>query len=78
MEYMQPWPDEPPLRIQECPVCGGEVEIGLAGMLSLENGEEHWSESGKCTQCHAALVRELVDSHRPVVFMTRLDWRPAS
>ena len=78
MEYMLPtFPDEPPVRVQECPLCGGEVEIGLAGMVRIRNGPEHWSESGHCTECGAALIRELADTEKPVVFMTRLDWRPS-
>jgi hypothetical protein len=78
MEDMQLWPDEPPITIQECPLCGGEVEIGLAGMLRVGKGPEHWSESGRCRHCQAALVRELTDTERPVVFMKWSDWRPST
>ena len=77
MYDMQPWPEEPPVTIQGCPLCGGEVEIGLAGMVRVANGHEHWSESGRCVGCHAALVRELTDTDRPVVFMKRSDWHPS-
>ena len=77
-DMLPTFPDEPPVRAQECPLCGGEVEIGLAGMLSIGNGPEHWSESGHCMECGAALTRELADTEKPVVLMTRLDWRLSS
>lgn len=44
-------------------------------MVRVRNGREHWSESGRCVGCHAALVRELTDTDRSVVFMKRSDWQ---
>jgi hypothetical protein len=70
--------DEAPVRIQECPLCGGEVDIGGVSGLMLGNGSEQWSESGSCMECQASLVRELGDTDRPIVFMKRSDWRPLS
>ncbi len=65
-------------QLQECPICGGQVEIGLAGMVRVGSGPEEWAESGGCLDCRAVLVRQLVETDRPVVFMKRSDWRPAS
>lgn len=76
MEEMNPWPDDPPIRVQECPLCGGEVQIGPASSVWINDGVvEHWTEAGSCTVCHAGLVRELIGADKPVVFMTRGDWR---
>jgi hypothetical protein len=75
---VNPWPDDPPIRIQPCPICGGEVEIALASMVKMGNGPETWMETGTCSACRAPLARQLADTDRPVVFMTRLDWYPFS
>ena len=72
------WPDDSPLRIQPCPLCGGEVAIALASMVKTGDGPETWMETGTCSACQAPLARQLADTDRPVVFMTRLDWHPFS
>ncbi len=69
------FPDEPPVHIEPCPVCGGEVEIGLTASVSLGDGRERWSENGMCGRCGTRLTRRLPDTERPVVFMTRGEWR---
>ena len=68
-----PWPDDPPIRIQPCPLCGGEVAIALASMVKVGDGPETWMETGTCSACQAPLARQLADTDRPVVFITRLD-----
>jgi len=78
MEAIEPWRDEPPIKIQGCPLCGGKVAIGPAGMERVGNGHERWSESCYCAVCETALVRELAETDKPVAFMKRLDWRPSS
>ena len=76
--WSNPWPDDPPIRIQPCPLCGGEVVIALASMVKIGDGPETWMETGTCRACQAPLARQLADTDRPVVFMTRLDWHPSS
>lgn len=77
MAGMGPWPNDPPIRIQACPVCGGKVEIDVAGGVRIGAGPEQWSESGRCRRCKTNLVRALGDTERPVIFMSRADWHPS-
>jgi len=70
-----PWPDDPPLPVQACPRCGGEVAIGVANMIRIGSGPEQWCETGFCKACRAHLVRELTEIDKPVVLMGRSDWR---
>jgi len=78
MGGMGPWADDPPIRVQACPVCGGKVDIAVVSAVRIGDQPEHWSESGRCRRCSTDLVRSLGDTERPVVFMTRSDWRPSS
>lgn len=78
MVGMGPFPDDQAIRIQACPVCGGKVEIGITGGVRVGAGPEQWSESGRCRRCKTNLVRALGDTERPVIFMTRADWRQSS
>jgi hypothetical protein len=65
---------EPRVAAQACPACGGEVRIGLVGMARVGDGPENWVENGTCAVCGTRLVRELSDTDRPLVFMSRGSW----
>jgi hypothetical protein len=46
IEAVLGFPDEPQVKVQPCPECGGEVKIGLVGTLKLGDGAENWVENG--------------------------------